>query len=101
MGNALKGTPAAWVHFDKNAKAPANRNQTITIGEPVQTDRSSPPLARQLYRPAPAAPVRAPESDFDDLPGEEILVPNNANPPDMQKQNSEPDALDNLIDVFH
>ena len=100
MGNALKGTPAAWVHFDKNAKAPANRNQTITIGEPVQTDRSSPPLARQLYRPAPAAPVRAPESDFDDLPGEEILVPNNANPPDMQKQNSKPDALDNLIDVF-
>jgi len=100
MGNALKGTPAAWVHFDKNAKAPANRNQTITIGEPVQTDRSSPPLARPLYRPAPAAPVRAPESDFDDLPGEEILVPNNANPPDMQKQNSKPDALDNLIDVF-
>ncbi|UDM38538.1 penicillin-binding protein PBP1a [Acinetobacter haemolyticus] len=101
MGNALKGTPAAWVHFDKNAKAPANRNQTITVGEPVQTDRSSPPLARPLYRPAPAAPVRAPESDFDDLPGEEILVPNNANPPDMQKQNSKPDALDNLIDVFH
>lgn len=101
MGNALKGTPAAWVHFDKNAKAPANRNQTITIGEPVQTDRSSPPLARPLYRPAPAAPVQAPESDFDDLPGEEILVPDNANPPDMQKQNSKPDALDNLIDVFH
>lgn len=101
MGNALKGTPTAWVHFDKNAKAPANRNQTITIGEPVQTDRSSPPLARPLYRPAPAAPVRAPESDFDDLPEEEILVPDNANPPDMQKQNSKPDALDNLIDVFH
>ena len=101
MGNALKGTPAAWVHFDKNAKAPANRNQTITIGEPVQTDRSSPPLARPLYRPAPAAPVRAPESDFDDLPEKEILVPDNANPPDMQKQNSKPDALDNLIDVFH
>lgn len=101
MGNALKGTPTAWVHFDKNAKAPANRNQTITIGEPVQTDRASPPLARPLYRPAPAAPVRAPESDFDDLPEEEILVPDNANPPDMQKQNSKPDALDNLIDVFH
>ena len=101
MGNALKGTPTAWVHFDKNAKAPANRNQTITIGEPVQTDRSSPPLARPLYRPAPAAPVRAPESDFDDLPEKEIVVPDNANPPDMQKQNSKPDALDNLIDVFH
>ncbi|MFH7766793.1 penicillin-binding protein PBP1a [Acinetobacter sp. BSP-28] len=100
MGNALKGTPAAWVHFDKNAKAPANRNQTITVGEPDQTDRSSPPLARPLYRPAPVTPARAPERDFDDLPGEEILVPDNANPPDMQKQNSKPDALDNLIDVF-
>jgi penicillin-binding protein 1A len=53
-----------------------------------------------LYRPAPVAPARAPERDFDDLPGEEILVPDNANPPDMQKQNSKPDALDNLIDVF-
>jgi len=100
MGNALKGTPAAWVHFDKNAKAPANRNQTITVGESVSADRSSPPLARPLYRPAPVAPVRAPERDFDDLPGEEILVPDNANPPDMQKQNNKPDALDNLIDVF-
>ncbi len=100
MGNALKGTPAAWVHFDKNAKAPANRNQTITVGESVSTDRSSPPLALPLYRPAPVAPVRAPERDFDDLPGEEVLVPDNANPPDMQKQNSKPDALDNLIDVF-
>lgn len=100
MGNALKGTPAAWVHFDKNAKAPTNHNQTITVGEPVQTDRSSPPLARPLYRPAPVAPARAPERDFEDLPGEKILVPDNANPPDMQKQNHKPDALDHLIDVF-
>ena len=101
MGNALKGTPAAWVHLDKNAKAPINRNQTMTVAEPVQADRSSPPLARPLYRPAPASPVRTPESDFDDLPGEEILVPDHANPPEMQKSNSKPDALDNLIDVFH
>ena len=43
MGNALKGTPAAWVHFDKNAKAPTNHTQTITIGEPAREDRSSPP----------------------------------------------------------
>ncbi|OTG63753.1 penicillin-binding protein [Acinetobacter sp. ANC 3903] len=100
MGNALKGTPAAWVHFDKNAKAPTNHNQTITVGEPVQTDRSSPPLARPLYRPAPVAPARAPERDFEDLPGEKILVPDNTNPPDMQKQNHKPDALDHLIDVF-
>src|SRR5699024_9892616 len=75
MGNALKGTPAVWVHLDKNAKAPTNHTQTITVGEPVREDRSSPPLARPLYRPAPVAPVRAPERDFDDLPGEEIQAP--------------------------
>ena len=100
MGNALKGTPAAWVHFDKNAKAPTSRNQTVTIGEPVREDRSSPPLARPLYRPAPVAPVRAPERDFDDLPGEEIPAPDHADSSNTQKQNNKPDALERLIDVF-
>ncbi len=98
MGQALKGTPAAWVHFDKNAKAPTNR-RTETTGEYVAEDRSSPPLARPLYRPAPVAPTRAPERDFDDLPGEEILLPNDAAPPTMQKTpTNKPDALQNLID---
>jgi penicillin-binding protein 1A len=98
MGQALKGTPAAWVHFDKNAKAPTNR-RTETSGEYVAADRSSPPLARPLYRPAPVAPTRAPERDFDDLPGEEILLPNDAAPPTMQKApTNKPDALQNLID---
>lgn len=98
MGQALKGTPAAWVHFDKNAKAPTNR-RTETTGEYVAKDRSSPPLARPLYRPAPVAPTRAPERDFDDLPGEEILLPNDAAPPTMQKApTNKPDALQNLID---
>ncbi|MFP6842456.1 MAG: penicillin-binding protein PBP1a [Acinetobacter sp.] len=98
MGQALKGTPAAWVHFDKNAKAPTNR-RTETTDEYVAEDRSSPPLARPLYRPAPVAPTRAPERDFDDLPGEEILLPNDAAPPTMQKTpTNKPDALQNLID---
>ena len=100
MGNALKGTPAAWVHFDKNAKAPTSRNQTVTIGEPVREDRSSPPLARPLYRPAPVAPVRTPERDFDDLPGEEIPTPDHTDSSNTQKQNNKPDALERLIDVF-
>jgi len=100
MGNALKGTPAAWVHFDKNAKAPTNHTQTVTIGEPVREDRSSPPLARPLYRPAPVAPTRAPERDFDDLPGEEIQAPDNADSSNTQNQNNKPDALERLIDVF-
>lgn len=98
MGNALKGTPAAWVHFDKNAKAPSNRNQPVTVAEQTEGDRSSPPLALPLYRPAVVAPKRAPERDFDDLPDEEALVPNHAAPPTMQKTPTKPDALEHLID---
>lgn len=98
MGNALKGTPAAWVHFDKNAKAPSNRNQPVTVAEQTEGDRSSPPLALPLYRPAVVTPKRAPERDFDDLPDEEALVPNHATPPTMQKTPTKPDALEHLID---
>lgn len=98
MGNALKGTPAAWVHFDKNAKAPSNRNQPVTVAEQTEGDRSSPPLALPLYRPAVVTPKRAPERDFDDLPDEEALVPNYAAPPTMQKTPTKPDALEHLID---
>ena len=98
MGNALKGTPAAWVHFDKNAKAPSNRNQPVTVAEQTEGDRSSPPLPLPLSRPAVVAPKRAPERDFDDLPDEEALVPNHAAPPTMQKTPTKPDALEHLID---
>ena len=97
MGNALQGTPAAWVHFDKNAKAPTNRTQTVTIGEPVREDRSSPPLARPLYRPAPIVPTIAPERDFDDLPGEEIQAPENT---PQKPASNRPDAIQQLLDVF-
>ena len=97
MGNALQGTPAAWVHFDKNAKAPTNRTQTVTIGEPVREDRSSPPLARPLYRPAPVVPTVAPERDFDDLPGEEIQAPEDT---PQKPASNRPDAIQQLRDVF-
>ncbi|TCB75112.1 penicillin-binding protein PBP1a [Acinetobacter sp. ANC 3781] len=97
MGNALQGTPAAWVHFDKNAKAPTNRTQTVTIGEPVREDRSSPPLARPLYRPAPVVPTVAPERDFDDLPGEEIQAPEDT---PQKPASNRPDAIQQLLDVF-
>lgn len=108
MGNALKGTPEAWVSLDSKAKAP-QRELNQMNAEPKQDYRASPPLARPLYRPAPVAPVRAPERDFDDLPGEEVLIPDNAAPPAMQAPSNSPakpntapkpapDALENLID---
>ena len=106
MENALKGTPEAWVHFDKNAKAPSSRNQVIVKGQNDDSahDRaSSPPLAQPLYRPAPPALVSRPaQNDFDDLPGEAPLEPNSSAPPAMQPRGSgqkpHTDALQNLID---
>ena len=99
MGNALKGTPAAWVNFDKNARAPTDRTQPIANDEVVREDRSSPPLARPLFRPAPVVVTRPAERDFDDLPGEEILLPTEAAPPSMKKAPAKkPDALENLIE---
>ncbi|WP_374571314.1 penicillin-binding protein PBP1a [Acinetobacter sp.] len=107
MGNALKGTPEAWVRLDKNAKAPLNRNQvTVKVkpGAEVQ-DRASPPLAQPLYRPAPAPAARPAQNDFEDLPGEEeALAPKNSAPPAMQNRpapaGAKPrtDALENLIE---
>ena len=108
MGNALKGTPEAWVSLDSKAKAP-QRELNQMNAEQKQDYRASPPLARPLYRPAPVAPARAPERDFDDLPGDEVLIPENAAPPAMHAPNNSPakpnaapkpapDALENLID---
>ena len=105
MANALKGTPESWVRLDKNAKAPLDRNQANPAAQEAQParDRSSPPLAQPIYRPAPPAPVSRPsQNDFDDLPGEEVLVPATNAPPSMQPRSSapksQPDALGSLIE---
>lgn len=73
MDQALKGTPTAWVTLDVNAKAPLTleeRGQQTQIETQVKKDeyRTSPPLARPLYRPAPVVVPRNPSNDFADLP---------------------------------
>ncbi len=99
MDQALKGTAPAWVRLDKNAKAPISRNNAVMINNELQ-DRSSPPMARPLYRPAPVTAPRSVNNDFADLPGEEILIPTEKAPPPMNS-NSQPapkrDAIENLI----
>ncbi|WP_326519407.1 penicillin-binding protein PBP1a [Acinetobacter sp. CAAS 2-6] len=99
MDQALKGTAPAWVRLDKNAKAPISRNNAVMINNELQ-DRSSPPMARPLYRPAPVTAPRSVNNDFADLPGEEILIPTEKAPPSMNS-NSQPapkrDAIENLI----
>ena len=106
MDNALKGTPAAWVRLDQNAKAPTAHEQPADQPD-RKTYRSSPPLARPLYRPAPAP--AAPSNDFADLPGEEILIPSQTPPPPVNapassqrkpastRSDQPHDALENLI----
>lgn len=117
MGKALEGTPSAWVHLDKDAKDPVARDQrdqaTSEDNAQVKKDqyRTSPPLARPIYRPAPVAPVRNPSKDFDDLPGqsndvEKVLAPTRQTPPAMNNNRTQPsatprqethDSLENLI----
>ncbi|MCP0912633.1 MULTISPECIES: penicillin-binding protein PBP1a [Acinetobacter] len=99
MGNALKGQPEAWVRLDRNAKAPVNRSKVVQ-GDEAQNDPSSPPMATALYRPAPVVVPKRTETDFEDLPGQEITVPDAAEttaPPEQPLQPSKVDALENLI----
>ncbi|WP_180071989.1 penicillin-binding protein PBP1a [Acinetobacter sp. YH12200] len=99
MGNALKGQPEAWVRLDRNAKAPVNRSKAVQ-GDEAQNDPSSPPMATTLYRPAPVVVPKRTETDFEDLPGQEIAVPDTAEttaPPEQPLQPSKVDALENLI----
>ena len=99
MGNALKGQPEAWVRLDRNAKAPVNRSKVVQ-GDEAQNDPSSPPMATTLYRPAPVVVPKRTETDFEDLPGQEIAVPDTAEttaPPEQPLQPSKVDALENLI----
>ncbi|WP_343597029.1 penicillin-binding protein PBP1a [Acinetobacter sp.] len=99
MSKALAGTPSAWVSFDKDAKAPTLHNQNATqVG--LQENRVTPPLARPAYHPAPVVPVRKHEQDFEDLPGEEILLPSNQTPPKMGNPTApsrKADAIEQLI----
>ncbi|MFW1665265.1 penicillin-binding protein PBP1a [Acinetobacter ursingii] len=108
MDKSLQGTTSSWVQLDKNAKAPISREQPSLQenSSKSRTDRTSPPLARPLYVPAPAAPARTSDNDFADLPGEEILIPSEQTPPSLnqnqpnQPKRAEPakrDALEGLI----
>lgn len=101
MDQSLKGTPPSWVSLDVNAKAPLSREER---GQPQQTVesqkdeyRTSPPLARPLYRPAPVIAPRNPSNDFADLPdpNKPAAVKNNT----AGKRESAPprDSLENLI----
>ncbi|QCO20487.1 penicillin-binding protein PBP1a [Acinetobacter cumulans] len=100
MENALKGTPESWVRFDKNAKLPVQRGQAVPNKDANKQDRAAPALAQPLYRPAPVAPRPTVQNDFEDLPGDQPLVPNQTKPPALNN-NPPPkqggDALDHLI----
>ncbi|MQW92847.1 penicillin-binding protein PBP1a [Acinetobacter wanghuae] len=93
MANALKGTPEAWVHLDRHAKAPLNRTKVVQA-EPV--DPSSPPMATPAYRPAPVVVPKRVDNDFEDLPGQEIKTPEQVPAPVRSEQPLQPKKVDNL-----
>ena len=87
------------MRLDRNAKAPVNRSKVVQ-GDEAQNDPTSPPMATALYRPAPVVVPKRTETDFEDLPGQEIAVPDAAEtttPPEQPLQPSKVDALENLI----
>jgi penicillin-binding protein 1A len=101
MAQALKDTPESWVSLDQNAKDPIQRdNKTET--KTVVKDDNTPPLARPIYRPEAVKPIVKPEQDFTDLPGEEILVPNDDVPPELNNapapRSNPTDLLEHLIE---
>jgi penicillin-binding protein 1A len=101
MAKSLKDTPSAWVRLDKDAKEPISRDQMqIEQSENKKEYRSSPPLARPLYRPTPQEPTRSVQNDFSDLPGtsteEQPMVPTQTQPPAMGSTPPS-DGIENLI----
>ena len=105
MQKSLEGTEPAWVSLDKNAKAPLTRDQRTKTTIEASASGSSgdaPPLARPIYRPAPATPKSNPSNDFDDLPNEgeeQTLTPSNNAPPKLtpKKETKAQDSLEDLI----
>lgn len=100
MGKALKDQPLSWVKLDTKGNETIDREfeeKADQVDEKRQ-QQETPPLARPLYRPAPvqAKPKPARESDFTDLPGEEILIPGDTPPPAL---NSTPTPANNNAQV--
>ncbi|KAA8733292.1 PBP1A family penicillin-binding protein [Acinetobacter qingfengensis] len=88
MAGALKNQPYAWVKLDENANNLQQniQNNSSDVAELKRQQQGVPPVARPIYKPAPLPSVTAPsrDRDFEDLPGEEILLPNNSQPPKLK-----------------
>jgi penicillin-binding protein 1A len=70
--NPYRELPLRGFNWIKMPKRQFPANSQLQENSSKSTDRTSPPLARPLYVPAPAAPARTSDNDFADLPGEEI-----------------------------
>ena len=97
MGGALEGQPYSWVELDQSAPN-NNPNSKFSDDEVAQFKRhqqSTPAMARPIYRPAPAVSTPPPsrEQDFQDLPGEEISIPEHK-PQSSKAENHAPSAAE-------
>ena len=103
MTNALRGTPSASVSLGKDSTAVVTHDATqIQIIEGTKEyHRTSPPLARPFYQPAPPTQVHSVQDDFSDLAddtpsGEQAITPKHQTPSATHSV-PKPDALENLI----
>ena len=92
MAKALKDTPESWVSFDQKAKDPRRHSASDEVNVPSAIDRSSPPLARPLYRPAPVIKPSS-TNDFADLPDS----PEPSKPHSGEVKHPKSDSLEDLI----
>ena len=89
MGKALQDKPLSWVKLDTKGDKTVNGLLEVSDEDGLdekRQQRETPPLARPLYRPSVTLPVAKRESDFSDLPGEEILIPEESAPPKINTQ---------------
>ena len=94
MAKALRDTPESWVSLDQKAKDPHRPYTSNSTDEALVLDRSSPPLARPLYRPAPV--IKAPsDDDFSDLP--DPAEPTKKVPSSDSAKHPKSDSLEDLI----
>lgn len=97
MAKSLRGTPESWIELDTKGNNTIKREEEITINatkekKNTSNDKSAPPMAVPIYiarSPEVTVPKREiarDDTDFTDLPGEEI--PEDVIQPKREKRNT-------------
>ena len=90
MQGALKDQPLAWVKLDTQGNNTISDMLDDDSEDWQRQQKEVPPLARPLYRPSVTPKNTTKDHDFEDLPDEEILIPQTITPPTFGNPNPQP-----------